>query len=204
MEANQAMGLFTRVLNAYRAAPKEVLWRGYWETPRRITNIWPFAIYVVPILLTIFGTQNFLRLIAHVPALEDAVVEVGVAQIFRHPSRPLAALALKKDDGQVVAIYCRYGALLETYCYGDLYKNRDRYQGKRAQVWIMGNAVALQVQIEDKIVHAYGEELRLIGLGGLLGSRSSVVICFAVIVGYWLWVIFGFPYLNYKTWKREQ
>jgi hypothetical protein len=169
-----------------------------------MANGWPLIIYVMPILITVLAAKFFLQAIAPIPPLDQAQVIEGVARIYKQPSREIGTLALAFGDGTITTFGCRIGMRIEPICLeSKTIKKRDRYEGRRAVVWTSGDSVALQIQIDGEIVLTYDEALKLINSGGLLGSNTSAIVGFGAILTYWLWVLFGFPYLNYKNWKRE-
>lgn len=194
-----------RFLAAFREAPKEVLWRGYRETPKRLQQRWLLIFYVIPALFFPVSVHFFLNAITPVPLLSKADVYQGVASIYRHPSRGIGTVFLRLEDGNEVSFSCRHGMSSGPHCLPpEVLQNYKQYEGKSARVWASPRVGAIQIEINGQVVLTYEQALHSIDGGGFLGSNETGIFIFLTFLTYWLWVAIGFPYLNYQHWKARR
>jgi hypothetical protein len=203
-----------RLVAAWGEVPVEVLWRGYWETPKRIhEKNWGTWFYFLPFLLGIMTVPFYPDAKTPIPTLAEATVYEGSASILPHPSQGIGTIQLKLATGERISFLCRYGAMLKLNCVsGDVLTNWKAYQGKPAKVWgtppVGGlgthEYIAVQIEIDGVVVRSYKWSVQQFGAGGLLHSNDTTIYITRLLAAYTLWVLLGFPYLNYRHWKQTQ
>jgi hypothetical protein len=199
-------------VTAWRAVPLGVFWRGYWETPARWHQNWFTVFYFIPAVPGCFALWLYPNAITPLPTLEQATVYEGTASIWMHPSRGIGTINLKLSSGRLARFGCRYGAVLESACLTPaVLANRKKYEGKPARVWgaavppgfTSPGHVAVQIEIDGAMVRTYDWSVKHFNGGGV-DSNENIVALSRIFAIYIVWVLLGFPYLNYRHWLIAQ